>query len=109
MRPQEVANCIAANESALLAGAADQIDFRVGQLLCRVARIDGEVHYFYRTLYPVEAESARCLAAVAFAAQQEEIRPGKLLPSGAGYKFASKRSASVRDPIAAHDPGRDVA
>jgi hypothetical protein len=109
MRPQEIANCIVANESALLAGAADQIDFRVGQLLCRVACIDGEVRYFYRTLYPVEVGSIKRLTAIAFATQQEDPTRKIAAAWRRRLQFPSNGNASMRDPIAAHAPTRNVA
>lgn len=81
---QEIANHIATAEASLLSGHSD---FHIGQLLCRVARINGKVCYFYRTLYPVQAESADHLASIAFAVQQP---------------IAWEPQFSVRDPVAAH-------
>jgi hypothetical protein len=94
MELQDIANCIAAAETALLSGCATHIDFHAGQLLCRVARINGNICYFYRTLYPVRAESAQHLASIAFAAQhpQPKCRPHQGV-----------------DPIAAHRPNCIVA
>lgn len=70
MELQEIAHQIAAADASLLSGTAKHIDFRVGELLCRVARVGSETRYFYRTLYPVRAASAEDLASIAFGAQQ---------------------------------------
>ena len=46
MELQEIANCIAATETSLLSGFARHIDFRAGEMMCRVTRSDSGIRYY---------------------------------------------------------------